>query len=128
MLRRCRRAPLAHTRAATLHSSPYALARLGPQQPDDQVKPVHLTLCILKVEIRSRPDALQAAMLSGVEQAVEVEAGRPLVLGLQDSLCIVQADPPDVLGELAVGAYQLFRSGAQPPVGCIYLFDERVLG
>jgi hypothetical protein len=83
---------------------------------------------MLKVEIRPRPDALQAAMLSGVEQAVEVEAGRPLVLGLQDSLCIVQADPPDILGELAVGAYQLFRSGAQPPVGCVDLFDERVVG
>src|SRR5215217_2859223 len=86
-------------------SSLYALARLGPQQPDDQVQPLDLAPCMLKVEIRPRPDALQAAMLIGVQQAVEVEARRPLVLGLQDGLCIVQADPPDILGQLAVGAY-----------------------
>src|SRR5919107_1932128 len=107
MLRRCRRGPLAHTRAAALHSSPYALARLGPQQPDDQVKPVHLTPCMLKVEIRPRPDALQAAMLVGVEQAVEIEARCPLVLGLQDGLSVIQADPPDVLGQFAVSACQI---------------------
>ena len=78
---------------------------MGPQQPDDQVQPLDLAPCMLKVEIRPRPDALQAAMLIGVQQAVEVEARRPLVLGLQDGLCIVQADPPDILGQLAVGAY-----------------------
>src|SRR5215203_1537693 len=100
MRRRCRRRPLAHTSAATLHSSLYAFARLGPQKPDDQVKPVHLTPCVLEAEIRPRPDVLQASMLLGVEQAVEVEVRCPLVLSLQNSLCIVQADPPDVLGEL----------------------------
>jgi hypothetical protein len=67
-------------------------------------------------------------MFVGVEQAVEIEARRSLVLCLQDSLCIVQPDPLDVLGELTVGAYQLFRSDAQPPVGCVDLFDERVVG
>jgi hypothetical protein len=69
------------------------------------VQPLDLAPCVLVVEISSRSVGLQAAMLIGVEQAVEVEARRPLVLGLQDSLCIVQADPPDILGELAVGAY-----------------------
>ena len=48
-------------------------------------------------------------MLLGVEQAVEVEARRPLVLGLEDGLGVVQADPPDVLGELAVGSRQVLR-------------------
>jgi hypothetical protein len=46
------------------------------------VKPVHFTPCVLEVEFRPRPDALQAAMLLGVQQAVEVEARCPLVLGL----------------------------------------------
>jgi hypothetical protein len=32
-----------------------------------------------------------------------------------------------VLGQLAVGAYQVFRSGAQPTVGYVDLFDERVV-
>src|SRR5215207_4954238 len=67
-------------------------------------------------------------MLLGVEKAVEVDARRPLVLGLQDSLCIVQPNPLDVLGELTVGAYQLSRSDAQPTLGCVDLFDERVVG
>src|SRR5919112_2745480 len=127
MPRRCRRGPLAHTRATALHSSLYALARLGPQQPDDQVKPVHLTPCVLEVEIRPRPDVLQASMLLGVEQAVDVEGRCPLVLGLQDSLSIVQADPPDVLGELAVGSHQILCGGAQPTVGRVNLLDERVV-
>jgi len=69
------------------------------------VQPLDLAPSVLEVEISSRSVDLQAAMILGVEQAVEVEARRSLVLGLQDSLCIVQADPPDILGELAVGAY-----------------------
>src|SRR5215207_1005831 len=67
-------------------------------------------------------------MLLGVEQAVEVEARCPLVLGLQNSLSIVQADPSDVLGELAVGSHQILCGGAQPTVGRVNLFDERVVG
>src|SRR5918994_2827487 len=128
MPRRYRRGPLAHTRATALHSSHYALARLGPQQPDDQVKPVHLTPCVLEVEIRPRPDVLQASMLLGVEQAVEIEARCPLVLSLQDGLGIVQADPPNILGELAVGSDQFLGGGAKQTVGRVYLFDERVVG
>jgi hypothetical protein len=65
------------------------------------VQPLDLAPHVLVVEISSRSVGLQASMLVGVEQAVEVEARRPPVLGLQDSLCIVQADPPEVLGELA---------------------------
>jgi|SRR5215208_8037964 hypothetical protein len=67
-------------------------------------------------------------MLVGVEQAVEVEARRPLVLGLKDRFGVIQADPPDVLGELAVGPRQFLRGGAQPAVRCVDLPDERVVG
>jgi hypothetical protein len=55
------------------------------------VQPVHLTPCVLVVELRPRPVGLQAAMLLGVEQAVEVEARCSLVLGLQDGLCVASA-------------------------------------
>jgi hypothetical protein len=55
------------------------------------VQPVHLASGVLVVELRPRPISLQAAVLVGVEQAVEVEARRPLVLRLQDRLGVVQA-------------------------------------
>src|SRR5918999_4042254 len=80
------------------------------------------------VELRPRPLSLQAAMLVGVEQAVEVEARGPLVLGLQDGLGVVQSDPPDVLGELAVGSHQILCGGAQLTVCRVDLLDERVVG
>ena len=47
------------------------------------------------------------AVLAGIEQTVDVEVGRSLVPGLQDGLGVVQADPPDVLRELAVGSIVL---------------------
>jgi hypothetical protein len=62
---------------------------LGPQQLDDQVKPVHLTPRVLEVEIGSPSVGLQAAILVGVEQAVEVEARCPLVLCFKDRLGVV---------------------------------------
>src|SRR5215208_4916952 len=127
MPRQCRRAPLAQTRTPTLHSSPYALTRLGPHQPDDQVQPVHLTPGVLVVELRPRPDVLQAAVLVGVEQAVEVEARCPLVLGLKDRLGVLQADPPYVLGELTVGSCQILRCGAQLTVRRVDLLDQRIV-
>jgi hypothetical protein len=77
------------------------------------VQPVHLTPGVLVVEFRPRPDVLQAAVLVGVEQAVEVEARCPLVLCLKDRLGVVKADPPYVLGELTVGSCQILRGGAQ---------------
>jgi hypothetical protein len=46
------------------------------------VQPVHLTPCVLAVELCPCPDVLQAAVLVGVKQAIEVEARCPLVLGL----------------------------------------------
>src|SRR3712207_5398508 len=67
-------------------------------------------------------------MLVGVEQAVEVEARSPLVLCLKNGLGVVQADPPDVLGELAVGSHQILCGGAQPTVCRVNLLDERVVG
>jgi hypothetical protein len=82
MPHRYRRWPLIQTRAPALHSSSYALARLGPHQTDYQVLPVHLPPGVLVVELRPCPVGLQAAMLLGVEQAVEVEARCSLVLGL----------------------------------------------
>src|SRR5215217_2896796 len=91
MPHRYRRWPLIQTRAPALHSSSYALARLGPHQPDDQVQPVHLPPGVLVVELRPCPVGLQAAMLLVVEQAVEVEARCSLVLGLQDGLCVASA-------------------------------------
>jgi hypothetical protein len=104
-----------------------ALARVGPHQPDDQVQPVHLTPGVLVVELRPCPDVLQAAVLVGVEQAVEVEARRPLVLGLKDRLGVVKADPPYVLGELAVGSGQILRCGAQLTVCRVDLLDQRII-
>jgi hypothetical protein len=50
-------------------------------------------------------------MLAGVEQAVEVEASRPLVLGLEVRLGVVLAYPPCVLGELAVRSVRVLRGG-----------------
>jgi hypothetical protein len=55
---------------------------LGPQQPDDQVQPLDLAPCVLVVEISFRSVGLQASMLVGVEQAVEVEARCSLVIRL----------------------------------------------
>src|SRR5215212_11220160 len=103
MPRRCRRGPPAQVRAPVPRSSSFyssldPFTPLGPQQPNDQVQPLDLAPCVLEVELRPRSVGLQAAMLLGVEQAVEVEARRPLVPGLQDGLGVVQADPPDVLG------------------------------
>src|SRR5919199_62228 len=67
-------------------------------------------------------------MLLGVEQAIEIEARCPLVLCLQDGLGVVQADPPDVLGELAVGSHQILCGGAKPTVGHVNLLDECAVG
>jgi len=50
------------------------------------VQPLDLAPCVLVVEISFPSVGLQATMFVGVEQAVEVEAGCPLVLGLQDGL------------------------------------------
>jgi hypothetical protein len=83
---------------------------------------------VLVVELCPRPGVLQAAVLVGVEQAVQVEARRPLVLRLQNRLGVVQADPPDVLGERAVGARQGFRGGTQPTVRFVDLLDQRLVG
>jgi len=79
------------------------------------------------VELGPRPVGVEAAVLVGVEQAVEVEARRPLVFRLQNSLGVVQPDPPNVLCELAVGARQGFRRGDQPAVGRGYLLYQRVV-
>src|SRR5215217_8220110 len=68
------------------------------------------------------------SMLLGVEQAVEIEARCPLVLGLQDRLSVIQADPPDVLGQLAVSACQILRGCLKPTVRRVNLLDERVVG
>jgi hypothetical protein len=66
-------------------------------------------------------------MLIGVQQAVEVEASGPLVLRLQDSLGIVQTDPPDVLDEQAVGPRQVLRGDPQTPVRLVDLLDQRLV-
>ena len=91
------------------------------------MQPLHLAPRVPLVELGPRPVGLQAAVLVGVEQAVEVEARRPLVLRLEDRLSVVQPDPPNVLGELAVGARQGFRRGDQPAVGRGYLLYQRVV-
>jgi hypothetical protein len=52
----------------------YTLTRLGPKQTNDQVQPLDLAPCVLVVEISFRSVGLQAPMLVGVEQAIEVEA------------------------------------------------------
>jgi hypothetical protein len=66
-------------------------------------------------------------MLVGVQQAVEVEASGPLVLRLQDSLGIVQTDPPEVLDERAVGPRQVLRGHTQTPLGLVDLLDQRLV-
>jgi hypothetical protein len=71
------------------------------------VQPLDLAPCVLVVEFSFRSVVLQASMLIGVEQAVEVEARCPLVLCLQDSLGVVQPDPLDLRGQLTVGACQI---------------------
>ena len=91
------------------------------------MQPLHLAPRVLVVELGPRPVGVQATVLVGVEQAVEVEAGRPLVFCLEYRLGVVQPDPPDVPGELAVGARQGFRRGVQPAVGFVYLLDQRVV-
>ena len=96
------------------------------QQPDDQVQPLHLAPRLPLVELRPGPVGVQAAVLVCVEQAVEVEAGRPLVFGLQDRLGVVQPDPADMLCQGAVGACQSFRRGVQTTVGRVYLLYESV--
>jgi hypothetical protein len=48
------------------------------------VQPLDLAFCVLEVEFRPRPVFLQAAMLLSIKQAVEVEAGCSLVLGLEE--------------------------------------------
>ncbi|HEX2739532.1 MAG TPA: hypothetical protein VHM69_03735 [Rubrobacter sp.] len=92
------------------------------------MQPLHLAPCMLEVEISPPPVGLQASMLVGVEQAVEVEACRPLILGLKDCLGVIQANLPNVPGKLAVGCGQFLRGGAQPTVRCVDLLDERVAG
>src|SRR5215210_4432337 len=136
MLRRCRRRLQIQARTPTLPliSSPlmplslYTLTRLGPKQTNDQVQPLDLASCVLEVELRPRPVGLQAAMLLSIKQAVEVEAGSSLVLGLEDGLGVVQADPPNMLCELTVGVRQLLRSGIQTTVRRVNLLDECVIG
>ncbi len=91
------------------------------------MQPLHLAPRVPLVELGPRPGGVEATVLVGVEQAVEVEASRPLVFRLQDSLGVVQPDSPDVLGELAVGGRQGFRRGVQPPVGRVYLPYQRVV-
>ena len=91
------------------------------------MQPLHLAPCVPLVELGPRPGDVEATVLVGVEQAIEVEARRPLVFRLQDSLGVVQPDPPNVLGELAVGARQDFRRGDQPAVGRGYLLYQRVV-
>ncbi len=90
------------------------------------MQPLHIAPGVLVVELRPRQVGLEEPVLFCIEQAVEVEAGGPLVLGLQDRLRVLQADPPDVLGERAVGAGQGLRRGAQPAVGGVYLPYQRV--
>jgi hypothetical protein len=129
---RCRRGPPVPQAWAPvlpfgpLRSSRPPLARA--QKANDQLQPVYLVPGVPVIEFRPRPLGFQAAVLVGVQQALEVEARRPLVLGLQDRLGIVQADPPDTLGERALGADQGFRGGTQPTVRLFYLLDERLVG
>jgi len=80
---------------------------LGPQQADDQVQPLDLAPRVLEVELGSPSVSLQAPMLLGVEQAIEVETHSPPVLCLQNRLGVIQAYSQDVLGQLAVGACQV---------------------
>ena len=106
----------------------HPLARLGSEHTDDQVQPFDLEPGLLEIEIRLRPGGVQATMLVGVEQAVEVEVGRPLVLGLKDGLGVVQPDPPDVPGELTIGPRQVLCGGTEALVRRVDLLDERVAG
>src|SRR5215213_8508724 len=66
-------------------------------------------------------------MFVRVEQAVEIEARCPLVLGLQDGIGVVQADPPNILSELAVGSHQFLGGSAKPTVRQVNLLDECVV-
>jgi hypothetical protein len=91
------------------------------------VQPLNLAPGVLEFEIRLRPSVLQVAVLVGVEQAVEVEARRPLVLSLQNRLGVVQADSADVPSERAVGARRVLRGGTQPTVRSVDLLDQRVV-
>lgn len=91
------------------------------------MQPLHLAPGVLVVELSPRPVGVEATVLVRVEQAVEVEAGRPLVLRLEDRLGVVQPDPPDMLGKLAIRARQDFRSRVQPAVRFVYLPDQRVV-
>src|SRR4051794_1673215 len=126
MPRRYRHEP-PRMRASSLRPSPLRpFARLTCEQTDDQLQPFDLEFGVLEVELCPGHVILQAHVLFCVEQAVEVEVGRPLVLGLQDGLGVVQAHPPDVPGELAVGAREVLRGGAQPPVRRGDLLDERL--
>jgi hypothetical protein len=133
MPRRCRREPPARMRVLFLRPPPFQssvhpLARLGSEHTDDQVQPFDLEPGLLEIEIRLRPGGVQATMLVGVEQAVEVEVGRPLVLGLKDGLGVVQPDPPDVPGELTIGPRQVLCGGTEALVRRVDLLDERVAG
>lgn len=67
-------------------------------------------------------------MLVSVEQAIEVEACRSLVLRLQDRLGVVQPNPPYVFGERTVGACQVLCGDLQPPVCLVDLLDKRLVG
>src|SRR5829696_7149785 len=134
MPRRCRRGPPGSPAQARVPALPsvalrlrlYPLARLGAKQPNDQVQPLHLAPGVLVVEFGSRPVGLQAAMVVGVEQDFQVEARSPLVLCFQDRLRVIESNPSDVLGQLAVGPRQFVRGGAQPKVRRINLLDKRV--
>ena len=61
---------------------------------------------------------------------MEVETRCLIVLGLQDDLGVVQTNPPDVLGELAVSSNQLLRGGAQSTVRRVkhfYVFTRHLM-
>ena len=81
---------------------------------------------MLVVKLRPRSIGLQTTMLPGVEQTIEIKARRSLVLRLQDRLGVVQADPPNVLGERAVSTRQSFCSVTQPTVCFVDLLDQSV--
>jgi hypothetical protein len=91
------------------------------------VQPLDLAPGVLEFEFRPLPGILQVAVLVGVEQAVEVEASRPLVFGLQNCLSVIQADPTDVPSERAVGTRQVLRGDAQSTVSSVDLLDQRLV-
>ena len=98
----------------------------GVEEAHDQVQPLDLAPGVPEIQLRPRALGVEAPVLFGVEQAVEVEGRRPLVFGLQDRLRVLQADFSYVLGERTVGAGQGLRRGLQPAVGGVYLPYERV--